>query len=169
MTLRSRAQIEGHWAACMYRFCADCSKTASTDDEEDVQMPDAHRDYPTVGHHRFVDGDIGTQDHDSWAIARASVVQGSSARRVADLKKQISENGLWSPVTVFSNPEGHTWVGDGHHRLEALRQLGRSVPVRWQKYDRGHTSDLQGVPPAPGSPTASADTPVPNNTEPYQG
>ncbi|MFJ8763123.1 hypothetical protein [Streptomyces cyaneofuscatus] len=25
MTLRSRAQIDGHWAAYMYRFCAACT------------------------------------------------------------------------------------------------------------------------------------------------
>ncbi|MEI5032409.1 hypothetical protein RB201_04210 [Streptomyces sp. S1A(2023)] len=27
MTLRTRAQIEGHWAASMYRLCADCNTT----------------------------------------------------------------------------------------------------------------------------------------------
>ncbi|MFD7861477.1 hypothetical protein [Streptomyces sp. NPDC059783] len=27
MTLRSRAQIEAHWAAYMYRFCAACTNT----------------------------------------------------------------------------------------------------------------------------------------------
>jgi hypothetical protein len=119
--------------------------------------PDAHRDFPALTHDRFRDGDIGTADYPSWEHAREAMRSRSDVKRVNALKRSIRDNGLFHPVTVYTDDDGRHWVADGHHRIEALRQLGLQVPVRLARHGlHAAVAPLEGVPPVPGTLSTAA-------------
>lgn len=110
------------------------------------------RKHPTVPVERFNDRDIVSGDHDSWAANRVRL----DPKAVERWKGRISKYGQRWPVEVVTIGDGLPRVSNGHHRVEAVRQLGLSaVSIRWS-LPKGFRWEVQdGVPPEPdGAPSS---------------
>jgi uncharacterized ParB-like nuclease family protein len=122
-------------------------------DRLDLAMPDdiviVGQDAPTLPISRFNDADITANDFPRWGAALAWFTMPGEAAAFERLRERILESGLRKPVDLLTM-DGRTFVSDGHHRVEALRQLGRDVPVRWREMrPDGRLSVRFGVPPLP--------------------
>ncbi|MEV6580247.1 ParB/RepB/Spo0J family partition protein [Streptomyces sp. NPDC051582] len=68
-----------------------------------------------------------------WADAERQFARGKDRQRVDELKASIKKRGLLKPIKLgVSVRYPDVYVGDGHHRAIALRELGiADFPFHW--------------------------------------
>ena len=68
---------------------------------------------------------------------------GLEEKKIESLMEEIRKNGLKKPLIIFKyqDSEGNCrfYVGEGNHRLEAMKRLGsKGVPVEFKKSSKDH-------------------------------